>query len=133
MNQYIHGIACLDIYPKHNTESFVPDHLSIPSRLRNLPEQHISPQLPILISHRIMQRMCPNIPPEPIQPNLQACRSRSRHLKHPIRNPQPRIRRNNLNTRNPLRNFSTLARSQCTSVRPIGTVEGRELLGSAVG
>lgn len=77
--------------------------------------------------------MGPNIPPEPIQPNLQPRRSRSRHLKHPIRNPQPRIRRNNLNTRNPLRNLSTLAGSKRTPVRAVGSIERGELLGSAVG
>lgn len=80
-----------------------------------------------------MQRMRPNIPPKPIQSNLQPRRPRPSNLKHPVRNSQTRIRRNNLNTRNPLRNLSTLVRSQCAPVRPIGTVEGRDLLGSAVG
>lgn len=74
-----------------------------------------------------------NIPPKPIQPNLQPRRPRPGHLKHPIRNPQPRIRRNNLDTRHPLRDLAPFGRSERSTVRAVLSVEGGELLARAVG
>lgn len=53
-----------------------------------------------------MQRMRPNIPPEPIKPNLGRGSPRARSLEHPRRHPQPRVRSHNFDARDPLRNFS---------------------------
>ena len=50
-----------------------------------------------------MQRMRPHIPPKPIQPDFLPRRPRTRNLKHPRRDPQPRICRHNLDASDPLR------------------------------
>lgn len=59
-------------------------NLRVPGRLRNLPEQDVSPQLKLLIVDRIMQRMGPNVPPEPIQSDLVRCRSCTCRLEYPL-------------------------------------------------
>lgn len=55
-----------------------------------------------------MQRMRPDIPPKAIQPHLPLRRPRARHLKHPPRNPQRRLRRHDLDARHPLRRLPPL-------------------------
>lgn len=49
--------------------------------------------------------MRPNIPPEPIKPDLGRRRPRARHLEHPRRHPQPRVRGRHLDAGDPLRNL----------------------------
>lgn len=82
--------------------------------------------------------MRPDIPPEPIQPHRPRRRPRPRRLKHPPRNPQRRIRRHNLDARNPLRHLAPLRRRDVSSravagvgVRNFGAREVGEGFGGA--
>jgi len=63
-------------------------------------------QFTILISHRIMQRVCTDIPPEPIQSDLQRGRPSPRHLKYAGCNSEPDIGSYNLDAGHPLGHFA---------------------------
>lgn len=62
-------------------------NLRVPARLRNLPEQDVSPQLKLLIVDRIMQRMGSDVPPEPIQADFVGCSSCTCRLEYPLGDP----------------------------------------------
>lgn len=93
----------------------------------HLIQQRKLPHLPILIRHRIMQRMRPNISPKPIQPHLPPRRPTSSDFKNSRTNPQPFIRRHDLRTRHPLRNFSPLPLTNLP-ILPILPINPRHLI-----
>lgn len=79
---------------------------SVPRRLRVLLEQLIPSELAVLIRHGIMQRMYPDIPPEPIKPHLGRRRLGPRHLEHSRRHPQSSISGRDLDAGDPLGDFA---------------------------
>jgi hypothetical protein len=83
-----------------------PQKLSVPGRLRPLPQQLPRPNLPPLIRHRIVQSMRPHIPPEPIEPVLFPRSPRPQNLKHPTRNLKPNIRANDFPARDQSRQLT---------------------------
>jgi hypothetical protein len=58
----------------------------IPRRLWNLIQQFQSPQFSILIRNGVVQRMRPDIPPEPVQAHLLACSLCTRDFEYARRN-----------------------------------------------
>ena len=54
--------------------------------------------------------MCPHVPPKPIKSHFRRRGPRTGRLKHPTRDPQRRIRRDDLHARDPFRHFSPLGR-----------------------
>lgn len=105
---------------------------SIPRWLRDFPFYHIPSQFLLLVRHRIMQRMCPDISPKPIQAHFTRRCPRSGNLKHPARHPQCRIRSHHLYTRHPFGYFSPLGGS---NVPLFGTVfiDGGDLKAGDIG
>lgn len=105
--------------------------LCVPSRLWHLIEELESPQLTILISHRIMKRVGADVPPEPVQASLCGCRPGARHLEHACRHSQSRVRRHHLGTCHPFGKLTPLARRQGRSVfRVLAVYPGRLRAGS---
>jgi len=70
-----------------------------------------------------MQRMCPDIPPEPIQAHFARRRSGTRHFKHPRGDPQPSIRRYHLGTSHPLGELTSFSCCQPGSVNRVLPIE----------
>ena len=77
-----------------------------------------------------MQRMRPHIPPKPIQPNLLPRRPRSSNLEDARRNPQPDVRRDDLDARHPLRKLATSTRANVPFLAVLGVDVGSFLPGS---
>lgn len=100
---------------------------SIPSRLGHLIQDLKPPQLPILIRHRIVQSMRPNISPKAIKSILLRRRPRTQHFKNPRRHLQTRIRRHHLRTRNPLRDFPSLSGRQRFALFAESRIDGSDL------
>ena len=67
-----------------------------------------------------MQRMRPDVPPEPLQPNFPSRNPRTRDLKHPARDLQRRIRRHDFHAGDPLRHLPPLLGGDV----PLGAVVG---------
>ena len=96
-------------------------------------QKHIPPQLPILIRHRIMQRMRSDIPPVPIQAHLQRRSPSPRHFEHTIANPQRGIGAKHLDAGHPFRDLSSLLGCQGRPVRRMACIESGELVACSVG
>ena len=96
-------------------------------------QKHISPQLPILIRHRIMQRMRSDIPPVPIQAHLQRRSPSPRHLEHAIADSQRGIGAKHLDAGHPFRDLSSLLGCQGRPVRRMACIESGELVACSVG
>ena len=79
-----------------------------------------------------MQRMRPNIAPEPIQPDLHRCRPGTSNLKDTRRYPQPNIRGNHLDTGNPLGQLTPLPGRQPWPVIRMLSIQGGDLLSSPI-
>jgi len=79
-----------------------------------------------------MQCMRPDIPPEPIQPNLLSRRPRPRYLKHPRRDPQADVSRHDLGAGNPLGDLTTQTRADIAFLAMSG-VEVAEMGAGTVG
>lgn len=80
----------------------------IPRRRGVFMQQRKPPQFPILIRHRVMQRVCPDIAPEPIQSHLQRRRARPRHFEHSRCHPQSRVGGDYFDAGDPLGDFASL-------------------------
>lgn len=93
-----------------------PQYSSIPGRLRNLVEELITPEFPILVRDGIVERVRPDVPPEAIQPDLGGCRLGAGDLEDPRGHPKPSVRRDDLDAGDPLRQLAALARRQLVAL-----------------
>lgn len=96
-------------------------------------QKNISPQLPVLIRHRIMQRMRSDIPPVPIQAHLQRRSASPRHLEHAIAHPQCGIGAKHLDASNPFRDLSSLLCCQGRPIRGMAPIQSGQLVACSVG
>lgn len=69
-----------------------------------------------------MQRMRPDIPPEPIQPNLGSRRPRARHLEHARGHPQRRVRGRHLDAGDPLSDLAAIFSGDLRAGRGVARV-----------
>lgn len=93
-----------------------PKYSSIPSRLRNLVQELIPPKLPVLVRDGIVERVRPDVPPEAIQPDLGGRRLGASDLEDPRGHPEPRVRRDDLDAGDPLRQLAALAGRQLVAL-----------------
>lgn len=87
-------------------------HLSVPSRLWNLIQQHIAPQLSILVRDGIMQGVSPDVPEKPVQANLVCCCPSSGYFKHASSHTETSIGGDDLDASNPLSPVAALSRGE---------------------
>lgn len=80
-----------------------------------------------------MQRMRPDIPPEPIQPDLTHRRPRARDLKHARRDAQRRVGRHHLRTSHPLGPVAARLRGQLRPTGERAAVRGVQFVGLGAG
>lgn len=102
-----------------------------------LPEQDISSQLSVLVSHRIVQSVGSDISPESVQPNLAGSCPGASHFKHSRCHPKTNIRGDNLDGGNQLGPFTTLLDGEGGSVVLVGAIDavsfGPSLVGKGLG
>lgn len=81
--------------------------LGVPGWLWNLLEQMESSELPILVSNRVMQGMCPDVSPETVQGYFRRCRLRTGHFEDTRGNAKTRVGGRHFDTGYPLSHLTT--------------------------
>ena len=108
-------------------------YLSVPGRLRNLVQQHVAPQLPVLVRDGVVQRVSPDVPEEPVQADLARRRPGSRHLKHASRHAQAGVGRDHLDAGDPFGPVAALPRGEAGPVVLILSKDAVGLVSGPVG
>ena len=83
-----------------------------------------------------MQRMRPNVPPEPIQPNLLTRSFRASNFKHTRRDSEAGVRRHDFSASHPLSELSALPRRKLRArgkIPRVLCVDGADLFAGLVG
>lgn len=129
-NFCIHLLASRDLHQMEFTtfcyqQSILCQHspqttnLCVPRRRGVLMQEHIPPQLAVLIGHRIVQCVGSDISPVSVESNFECSCSSSSHFKDSGGDSKSNICGDHLDTCNP---FGNLAACICSESRPIGRV-----------
>lgn len=126
------GVAVLTPEVCVAADEALPSYLRVPRNRRQLMQEYISPQLPVLVSYRIMKRVSSHISPEPVQADLQRCRPCPCDLKHPRSNPQPGVSGDHLDTGYPFGDLSSLLRREGRPVCRVTAIKRSKPLAGSI-
>ena len=98
---------CIPIASQKLTTSITIGNLGVPGWLWNFLQQKESSELPVLVSNRVMQCMCPNISPETVQGYFRCGRLRTGQFEDTRGNTKASVSSRHFDTGDPFSRLTT--------------------------